>query len=90
MTKVIPFWEKSAQPGITYYMKKVSHDFIEIIDHCDESKHVVIFDERIGPKNIDYKVSMLTHYIKHSGLIPLWVRRACISTSTNKNRYLIG
>ena len=94
MTKLIPFWGESAQPAITYYLRKVSHDLFGIVDHRDETKYVRLFDERIGPKNTDHTVSSLLYYIRHSGLVPHWVKRVCIfmdnATSTNKNRYLIG
>ena len=75
-------------------MRKVSHDLFGIVDHRNETKYITVFDERIGPKNTDHTVSLLTYYIKHSGLIPHWVKRVCIfmdnATSTNKNRYLLG
>lgn len=39
-------------------------------------------------------MSLLTYYIRNSGLVPPWVKRVGIimdnATSTNKNRYLIG
>ena len=95
MTKLIPFWEDTAQPAITYYLRKVSHDSFGIVDHCDETKHIAVFDEHIWPKNMDHTVSLLTYYVKYSGLVivPHWVKRVCIfmdsATSTNKNRYLI-
>ena len=28
MTKLIPFWGETAQPAITYYLRKVSYDFV--------------------------------------------------------------
>ena len=53
-----------------------------------------LFDERIGPKNTDHTISLLTYYIQHSGLVPHWIKCVCIfmdnATSTNKNRYLVG
>ena len=94
MTKLIPFWGETAQPAITYYLRKVSHDLFGIVDHRDETKSITVFDERIGPKNTDHTVSLLSYYIQHSGLVPHWVKRVSIfmdnATSTNKYRYLIG
>ena len=55
--KLVPYWGSSAQPGSTYYLQKVSHDIFGIIKHSDDSKHIVLFDERIGPKNTDHTVS---------------------------------
>ena len=94
MSKLIPFWGSSTQPGMTYYQRKVSHDPFGIVDHLDDSNYVSVFDERVGPKNTDHTVSLLSHYLFHSGLVPQWVKCVCIfldnATSTNKNRYLIG
>jgi hypothetical protein len=94
MSKLIPFWGSSAQPGMTYYQRKVSHDLFGIVDHRDESNYVSVFDERVGPKNTDHTVSLLSYYLFHSTLVPEWVKCVCIfldnATSTNKNRYLIG
>ena len=94
MTKLIPHWGNTAQPGISYYLRKVSHDLFGIVDHRDGSKFVAVFDERVGPKNTDHTVSLLFHYLYHSGLVPSWVKRVCIfldnATLTNKNRYLLG
>ena len=70
MTKVIPFWGSSAQPGMTYYQRKVSHDLFGIVDHRDDSNYVSVFDERVGPKNTDHTVSLLSYYLFHSGLVP--------------------
>ena len=94
MSKLIPFWGSSAHPGMTYYQRKVSHDLFGIVDHRDDSNHVSVFDERVGPKNTDHTVSLLSHYLFHSGLVPQWVKCVCIfldnATSTNKNHNLIG
>ena len=94
MTKLIPFWGETAQPAITYYLRKVSHDLFGIVDHCNETKYIPVFDERIDPKNTDHTISLLLYYIRYSGLVPHWVKRVSIfmdnAASTNKNRYLIG
>lgn len=94
MTKLIPHWGYSDQPGISYYLRKVSHDIFGIVDHRHDSKYVAVFEEQIGPKNSDHTVSILQHYIRHRGEIPTWVRRLCIfldnATSTNKNRYIVA
>ena len=92
--KLVPYWGSSAQPGSTYYLQKVSHDVFGIIKHSDSSKHIVLFDERIGPKNTDHTVSYLDQHITECTSQHPWIRRAIIfldnATSTNKNRYLFG
>jgi hypothetical protein len=65
MTKLIPHWGSSDQPGISYYLRKVSHDLFGIVDHRDETKYVAIFDERVGPKNSNHTISILHHYLCH-------------------------
>lgn len=68
---LIPFWGSSAQPGMTYYQRKVSHDLFGIVDHRDDSNYVSVFDERVGPKTTDHTVSLLSYYLFHSGLYPI-------------------
>ena len=74
MQKLVPYWGYSPQPGSTYYLQKLSHDILGIVDHSNGQTHLYIFDETVGPKNTDHTVSYLHHYICHSGKIPSWVR----------------
>ena len=90
--KLVPHWGRSAQPASTYYLMMESHDIFRIVDHRDESGHVRIFSEKVGPKNTDHTVSLLKSYIKD--VKHPWGERVIIfldnATSTNKNRYLFG
>lgn len=92
--KIIPHWGFSAQPASTYYFQKVSHDVFGIIDHRDDRKHIVLFDERIGPKNTDHTVSYLEEKITASITEYPWIRRVLLfldnATNTNKNQYLFS
>ena len=94
MTKLIPHWGYTDQPGISYYLRKVSHDLFGIVDHRIGTNYVSVFDKQVGPKNSDHTISTLHHYIRQSGLVPPWVKRVCIfldnATSTNKNRYIVA
>ena len=95
MSKLIPHWGLSAQPGSTYYLQKLSHDILGIVNHADgEKSGIYIFDECVGPKNTDHTVSYITHYLCESGLVPAWVKRLHIfmdnACSTNKNSYMLG
>lgn len=38
MTKLIPFWGETAQPAISYYLRKVSHNLFGIVDHRNDTK----------------------------------------------------
>lgn len=93
-SKLIPSWGKSEQPGMTYYLQKVSHDIFGIVDHRNDKGLLYIFDERIGPKNTDHTLSFLSHYWKIKSEEHPWIQRLAIfldnATSTNKNRYLFG
>ena len=93
-SKLIPYWGKTAQPGSTYYLQKVSHDVFGIVDHREGCKHITLFDERIGPKNTDHTLSIMQKYIEEvTGLHP-WIRRVLVfldnASNTNKNRYLFS
>lgn len=93
-SKLIPYWGSTAQPGSTYYLQKVSHDLLGIIDHRDDYKHISLFDERIGPKNTDHTLSILQKYIEEVTHLHPWISRVLIffdnASNTNKNRYLFG
>ena len=93
-SKLVPSWGRTEQPGSTYYLQKVSHDIFGITDHRQEKSTVYIFDERIGPKNTDHTVSLLTRYWHVISHQHPWIRRLAIfldnATSTNKNKYLFS
>ena len=94
VSKLIPHWGFSPQPGSTDYLQKLSHNLLGIVNHSDETSAVYIFDERTGPKTTDHTVSYITHYLCESGKIPSWVRRVHLfmdnACSTNKNYYMLG
>ena len=94
MSKLVPHWGFSPQPGSTYYFQKLSHDILGIVNHSDKTSCIYIFDERTGPKNTDHTVSYITNYLCDSGIVPTWVRRLHLfldnACSTNKNYYMLG
>ncbi len=91
MSKLVPYWGLSAQPGSTYYLQKLNHDVFGIVNHGSNLSTGYLFDERVGPKNTDHTVSHLTDYISH---LPAWIRRIHLfldnTRSTNKNFYMMG
>lgn len=91
MSKLVPYWGMSAQPGCTYYLQKLSHDVFGIVDHGRKSSTVYLFDERSGPKNTDHTISYLTDFLYK---LPAWIRRIHIfldnTSSTNKNYYMMS
>lgn len=91
MTKLVPYWGLSAQPGSTYYLQKLNHDIFGIVNHGSASSMVYLFDERAGPKNTDHTISYLTDYISK---LPEWIQRVHVfldnTCSTNKNYYLMS
>ena len=92
--KLVPHWGKTPQPASTYYLSKESVDVFGIVDHRDDSGHVRLFSETIGPKNTDHTVSLLHSYIEDVKAKHPWLQRVLIfldnATSTNKNRFLFG
>ena len=94
MSKLIPYWGNSPQPGSTYYLQKLSVDLFGIVDHKDDSAHMYLFDETLGPKNTEHTLSYLCHYIKESDNFPSWVRRVHLfldnAGNTNKNCHLMS
>ena len=94
MSKLIPQWGKTEQPGQTYYLMKVSHDIFGIVDHRANEKFVYIFSEEIGPKNTDHTISFLHHHLQNVQANHPWIKQLCIfmdnAGSTNKNRYMFA
>lgn len=93
MSKLVPYWGYSDQPGSTYYLQKVSNDIFGIVDHRENASAIYVFDETVGPKNTDHTVSYLTHYLK-SERVPDFVKRLHLyldnTCSTNKNYYFMA
>ncbi len=85
MSKLVPYWGLSPQPGSTYYLQKLTHDIYGIVNHATNVSAVYVFDERVGPKNTDHTISFTTHYISN---LPDWVRQVHLfldnTCSTNK------
>jgi len=75
MSKLLPYWGESPQPGSTYYLQKVSYDVFGIVDHRKKGGHVYVMSEIVGPKKTDHTTSYLLHYLKTTGKVPEWVRR---------------
>lgn len=73
-SKLIPTWGRSEQPGVTYYLQKVSHDIFGIVDHRDETGVLYLFDEQIGPKNTDHTISLLMEYWKKESTKYPWIQ----------------
>ena len=73
---------------------KESHDVFGIVDQRDDSGHVQLFSEQLGPKNTDHTVSLLQAYIEDVKSKHPWLKRVMIfldnATNTNKNHYLFG
>jgi len=69
-------------------------NFFCTVDHWNDSNYVHVFDERVGPKNTDNTVSLVSNYLFHSGLVPQGVKCVCLfldnATLMNKNRYSLG
>lgn len=92
--KLIPYWGRSEQPGSTYYLQKVSYDIFGLVDHRNDSKSIIIFDETVGPKNTDHTISFLSQYVNGIKLEFPWIDRVRIfldnAGNTNKNRFLFS
>ncbi|MCP4347350.1 MAG: hypothetical protein GY795_17735 [Desulfobacterales bacterium] len=90
-SKLTPHWGASAQPGETYYLRKLSHNIFGIVDHTLVKNAVYVFDERVaGSKNADTTISLTDHYVQQN--LPPWARHLCLfmdNGATNKNQFII-
>lgn len=94
MSKLIPYWGYSPQPASTYYMQKLSHDILGIVNHATGLSTIYVFDERLSPKNTDHTISYITDFLLNEEQVPHWVRRVHIfldnASNTNKNAYVVA
>lgn len=92
MGKNLPFWGNSAQPSKTYYMMKLVHDILGVVDHASGIRYAYICDEvAAGPKSTDHTISFLDNYIKVN--VAIWIRHLtlCLDNARIcKNQYLIA
>jgi len=90
-SKLTPHWGFSAQPSETYYLRKLSHNILGIVDHTLDKNAVYVLDERAGgAKNADITISLVDHYIHQN--LPSWARHLCLfmdNGATNKNQFII-
>ena len=91
MSKLVPNWGQSPQPGSTYHLQKLSHDVFGVVNHATNKSTIYLFDERVGPKNTDHTVSYVSHFISQ---LPEWIRRIHLfmdnTCCNNKNWYTIA
>ena len=84
---------KTTQPGSAYWLQNISHDTLGALNHrsTDEDANVVtLFDETLGPENIDRTVSLLSTHLEKLAAKILWLRHTCIfldNASTCKNTF---
>lgn len=92
MSKNLPYWGESAQPGKTYYLMKLVCDIFGIVDHFCGKGYTYICDElAAGSKSTDHTISFFQHFI--DTYIPNWVQKLTICLDNAricKNRYLLG
>lgn len=66
-------------------------DIFCIVNHGSGGSTVYLFDERVGPKNIDHTISYFNNYISK---LPSWVWRVYLfldnTASTSKNYFLMS
>ena len=67
MSKNLPYWGESAQPGKTYYLMKLVCDVFGIIDHSNQGGYTYICDEvAAGAKSTShYLIFSAFHYYPH-------------------------
>ena len=92
MSKNLPYWGDSAQPGKSYYMMKLVCDVFGIVDHSTDSNYTYICDElAAGSKSSDHTLTFLNHFVETH--IEKWVTQLCLCLDNAricKNQYLIG
>ena len=89
-SKLIPYWESSAQLGSTYYLQKVLHDVFSPVDHRDGQQHITLFDES---KNTDHTISIIQSYTVyqqgHCTSSQIWRFFFFLDNAANTNKNVI-
>ena len=70
----------------------MSYDIYGIVDHRDESGHLYLLNETVGPNTPT--TAFLICYLKSRGNVPSWIRRVNVfmdnAESTNKNQHMMA
>eukprot|EP00475_Leptophrys_vorax_P037503 TRINITY_DN6476_c0_g1_i2.p1 TRINITY_DN6476_c0_g1~~TRINITY_DN6476_c0_g1_i2.p1 ORF type:complete len:527 (+),score=129.96 TRINITY_DN6476_c0_g1_i2:456-2036(+) len=98
MSKNLPFFGESPQPGSSYYLQKLTHDLFGIVCHhdvVDNHNYVYLCDELAGgPKNSDHTITFLHSFLFDDFLQRFsWIRKVCIfldNSRITKAQYLIN
>ena len=92
MSKNLPYWGESTQPGKTYYLMKLVCDVFGIVDHSNSKGYTYVCDEvAAGSKSTDHTISFFQHFIDTH--VDSWVRKLTICLDNAricKNRYLLA
>ena len=92
MSKNLPYWGESPQPGKTYYLMKLVCDIFGIIDHSTSKSYTYTCDEvAAGAKSTDHTISFFDHFV--NTYVDSWVRKLTIcldNAQICKNRYLLA
>ena len=92
MSKNLPYWGDSAQPGKSYYMMKLVCDVFGIVDHSTDSNYTYICDElAAGSKSSDHTLTFLNHFVETH--IEKWVTQLCLCLDNAricKNQYILA
>ena len=65
MSKLTPHWGYSPQPGSTYYLQKLSHNLLGIVNHSEEASTAVYLMSAVDRKTqITLYRTLRTMYVK--------------------------
>lgn len=89
MSKLVPHWGYSPQPGSTYYLHQLNHNLLGIINHSDGTSAIYILMNAQDPIT---STMLILDYLCNSGKVPTWIRRLHVfmdnMCSTNKNLHV--
>jgi len=85
------FFNERKRSSDTYYLRKLSHNIIGIVNHTLSKNTVYVADERAcGAKNADLTISLIDQYVEQN--LPSWARHLCLfmdNGATNKNQFIL-
>jgi hypothetical protein len=100
MSKLLPSWSDSPQPGETYFLRKFMMEAMGItfaatyfggVEYDMKSSIYIVDERQAGKKSIDHTISFIDHYLYV--VLPKWYRHVHLwmeNAGINKSRYVFA
>ena len=84
MSKLVPHWGNSDQPGESYYLRKYKVDIFGIVNESTKGEQCYLIGEECGNKNTDFTISLLNRYLNGFLSQHSWIRNVHICMDNSR------